>query len=44
VAERSGFAPVYIFFALVMLVVVLLSHRLSAADRIAVQPSPDMPL
>jgi len=43
VAERTGFSPVYMSFAVILLVVVLLAERLRPADFIATQPSPDVP-
>jgi len=43
VAERTGFSSIYMSFAGVLLVVVLLAERLSPADFISIQPSPDVP-
>lgn len=43
-AERTGFAPIFTGFSAVFVIVALLAGRVSSADGIAIQPSPDLPL
>ena len=43
VAGKTGFSPIYMSFAAVLLIVVLLARRLEPADFIATKPSPDLP-
>ena len=43
-AERIGFSPIFIGFAGILMIVVLLAERMRPADGIATQPSPDLPL
>jgi len=40
VAEHTGFSPIFIGFAVVLIIVLLMANLVRAADHIAPQPAP----